>query len=124
MTSHLSRGYDDDPQQIYPNNGFDAQNVQVAFALHRAVIEHTKAEDRGLRRARFMTVLRGQNRPAVLIEAGYLSNPDEARQIASPDYRQSLAAALAKAVNGLISVTHPADYAGDPPLRKPGQALR
>jgi N-acetylmuramoyl-L-alanine amidase len=43
-----------------------------------------------------MTVLRGQNRPAVLIEAGYLSNPVEARRIAIPEYRQLLAEAVAQ----------------------------
>jgi N-acetylmuramoyl-L-alanine amidase len=40
-------------------------------------------------------VLRGQSRPAVLIEAGYLSNAAEARRIASPEYRQVLAEAVA-----------------------------
>ena len=34
-----------------------------------------------MRRARFMGVLRGQKRPAILIEGGYLSNPHEAEQI-------------------------------------------
>jgi N-acetylmuramoyl-L-alanine amidase len=52
--------------------------------------------DHGLRRARFMVVLRGQRRPAVLIEGGYLSNPREARRIADPAYRQKLAEAVAE----------------------------
>jgi N-acetylmuramoyl-L-alanine amidase len=55
-------------------------------------------EDRGVRRARFIGVLRGQNRPAILIEAGYLSNPAEARLIESPEYRQKLAEAVAEAL--------------------------
>ena len=38
-------------------------------------------EDRGVCRARFIGVLHGQHRPAVLIEAGFLSNPSDARQI-------------------------------------------
>ena len=54
--------------------------------------------DRGVRRARFMVVLRGQRRPAVLIEGGYLSNPREARRIADPNYRQKLAEAVAVAL--------------------------
>jgi N-acetylmuramoyl-L-alanine amidase len=41
-------------------------------------------------------VLRGQQRPAVLIEGGYLSNPQEARLIAEPQYRQKLADAVAQ----------------------------
>jgi N-acetylmuramoyl-L-alanine amidase len=51
-----------------------------------------------VRRARFIEVLRGQNRPAILVEAGYLSNPAEATRIESGDYRQKLAAILAAAL--------------------------
>jgi N-acetylmuramoyl-L-alanine amidase len=50
-----------------------------------------------VRRARFLGVLRGQHCPAVLVEGGYLSNPQEARRIADPAYRQKLAEAVAQA---------------------------
>jgi N-acetylmuramoyl-L-alanine amidase len=43
-------------------------------------------------------VLRGQNRPAILIEGGYLSNPAEAKLIESADYRQKLAEGVAAAL--------------------------
>jgi len=96
MPSNLVRTYEDDPHQVYPNNSFDEQNYQWAYQLHRALVQSLGASDRGVRHARFMGVLRGQNRPAVLIEAGYLSNPAEARKLASTAYRQSLAEAVAK----------------------------
>jgi N-acetylmuramoyl-L-alanine amidase len=51
-----------------------------------------------VRRARFMGVLRGQDRPAVLLEGGYLTDPEEARLIATAQYRQRLAEAVAKAL--------------------------
>lgn len=95
MPSHLTRNYEDDVRQVFPNNAFDEQNVQAAVRLHRALLQRTGAQDRGVRRARFMTVLRGQNRPAVLIEGGYLTNPKEAQRIASAPYRQLLAEAVA-----------------------------
>jgi N-acetylmuramoyl-L-alanine amidase len=98
MPSNLVRSFEDDPRQVYPNNHFDEQNVQAAFRLHRRLIQATGAPDRGVRRARFMAVLRAQNRPAVLIEGGYLSNLAEARKIASASYRQALAIAVAKAM--------------------------
>lgn len=98
LPSSLVRDYGDDLSQVYPNNSFDEQNFQMAYRVHRVLVQATGAADRGVRRARFMGVLRGQNRPAVLIEAGYLSNPAEARKIALPSYRQTLAQAVAQAL--------------------------
>lgn len=98
MPSHLLREYDDDMRQVFPNNAYDEENFMLAFRLHRNLLRYSGAADRGVRRARFMAVLRGQNRPAVLIEAGYLSNQNEAQRIATPEYRQLLAEAVAKAL--------------------------
>ena len=98
MPSTLTRGYEDNWSEDLPDNAFDEQNLQLALRVHRALLRGTGAEDRGVRRARFIGVLRGQNRPAILIEGGYLSNPAEARLIESPEYRQKLAESLAGAL--------------------------
>ncbi len=98
MASSVTRGYNDDARQVFPNNVFDAENLQYAVRLQRALLEVNGTTDRGVRRARYQAVLRGQNHPAVLIEGGYLSNPREARRIADPQYRQKLAEAVAKAL--------------------------
>lgn len=99
MPSNLIRNFPDDSKEVFPNNAFDLQNVELAMRLHRSVLETTKRPDRGVRRARFMGVLRGHQRPAVLIEGGYLSNPQEARLIADPAFRQKLAESVANALN-------------------------
>src|SRR5262249_36600628 len=93
--STLTREFGDPRSHVYPNNAYDAQNLQYAVRLHRALVQATSQRDRGVRRARFMTVLQGQNRPAVLLEGGYLSDPKEARLIATASYRQKLAEAVA-----------------------------
>jgi N-acetylmuramoyl-L-alanine amidase len=98
MPSTLTRDYEDDPSQVFANNRYDSENLQFAMLLHQALLRDGGLADRGVRRARFMSVLRGQNRPAVLIEGGYLSNPTEARRIADPAYRQKLAEAVAAAL--------------------------
>jgi N-acetylmuramoyl-L-alanine amidase len=98
MPSTLTRGFADPWNENLPNNAFDAQNLQLAVKLHSALLRATGIEDRGVRRARFIGVLRGQKRPAILIEAGYLSNPHEATLIESADYRQKLAETFANAL--------------------------
>jgi N-acetylmuramoyl-L-alanine amidase len=98
IPSTLPRGFADIWSERLPNNAFDMQNIQVALALHRALVRASGLEDRGVRRARFMDVLRGQRRPAVLIEGGYLSNPHEEALIENPAFRQKLAEAVANAL--------------------------
>lgn len=98
MPSSLTRGYADDARLTFPNNAFDVQNLRYAVRIHSALLQVNGHKDRGVRHARFLDVLQGHNRPAVLIEAGFLSNPTEARQVADPEYRQKLAEAVAKAL--------------------------
>jgi N-acetylmuramoyl-L-alanine amidase len=98
MPSTLTRGYGDYWSDNFPNNAFDTQNLQLAVRLQGALLRATGMEDRGVCRARFIGVLHGQHRPAVLIEAGFLSNPGDARQIETPAFRQKLAQAVAAAL--------------------------
>jgi len=98
MPSTLIRDYPDIWADHYPNNNFDAENLQLAIRLYASLLHGTGEVDRGVRRARFMGVLRGQKRPAILIEGGYLSNPAEAKKIESPEFRQKLAEAVAAAL--------------------------
>ncbi|MCX6926474.1 MAG: N-acetylmuramoyl-L-alanine amidase [Verrucomicrobia bacterium] len=98
MPSTLTRGFSDDLGLAFPNNAFDIQNLQLALRAHRELLQVNGKRDRGVRRARFLGVLRGQHCPAILVEGGYLSNPQEAKRIADPAYRQKLAEALAQAL--------------------------
>ena len=95
LSSTLVRYAPEDMDRAYPNNQFDTANMIMAMAVHRALIRRTGAEDRGVRRARFMTVLQGQRRPAILVEGGFLSTPEEAAKISQASYRQVLAEAVA-----------------------------
>ncbi len=98
MPSTLTRGFADPWYEYVPNNAFDAENLAFALRLQAAVARASGEEDRGVRRARFIGVLRGQKRPAILIEGGYLSNPAEATKIENPEFRQKLAEAVAGAL--------------------------
>ncbi len=98
MLSTVKRRGEDDVALSFPNNAFDSENLRWACRIHRALLATGEVEDGGVRRARFIAVLRGQHRPAVLVEGGFLSNPEEAGRIATSAYRQKLAEAVAKAL--------------------------
>jgi len=98
MPSSLTRGYSDDARIVFPNNAYDVENLRYAVRIHAALLQVNGGADRGVRHARFLDVLQGHRRPAVLIEAGYFSNPIEAKRAADAAYRQKLAEAVAKAL--------------------------
>jgi N-acetylmuramoyl-L-alanine amidase len=98
MPSALTRGFADVWSERLPNNAYDAQNLQLAVRVQSELSRATGLEDRGVSHSRFDTVLRGQNRPAILIEGGFMSNPHEAKLIESGEFRQKLAEAVAAAL--------------------------
>jgi len=98
MPSFITRGYPDIAALNFPANAFDRESLLLAMRLQRSILRASGEEDRGVRRARFLGILRGQHCPCVLIEGGYLSNPREAAQIENPEFREKLAEAVAAAV--------------------------
>ena len=98
MPSHLKRGSPDNVKRYLPNNLYDTRNVQLAARVHSSLLATCRMPDRGVRRVRFMTVLKGQKRPSILVEGGYLSNPTEAKLVDSAAYRQKLAQGIANAL--------------------------
>jgi N-acetylmuramoyl-L-alanine amidase len=81
----------------YPGNLRDAENAAWATAAHSSLVARCGMMDRGIKRARFY-VIREATIPSILIEAGFLSNDDDMRRIASPWYRQQLAGVILEAV--------------------------
>jgi N-acetylmuramoyl-L-alanine amidase len=80
-------------------NGHNDQNLFLAYQVQRSLTRNLAVADRGVRRARF-AVLRDAAMPAVLIEAGFMSNPAEGRKIFTSEYRQKMARAI---VDGLLA---------------------
>jgi N-acetylmuramoyl-L-alanine amidase len=85
---------DNDPCAGHAN---DPQNIALATATHAALVVRSRMFDRGIKRARFV-VIRDIRIPGVLIEGGFLSNPYDARLIATPAYRQQMASSILQAV--------------------------
>lgn len=80
-----------------PNNDFNHSNTVLGHQIHAALRNFTRAEDRGLRHARFV-VIRESKVPAVLVECGFVTNPDEGYRLGLPSYRDTLAQAIAQGI--------------------------
>ena len=80
-------------------NDQDGDNIALATAVHASIMHEVDAIDRGIRRARW-GVLVGINKPAILLEGGYLTNRKEAAKIANLTYQKQLAMAIA---NGIVN---------------------
>jgi len=99
---YLTRG---DIQKL-PGNDCDTQNILLASMVHSEIIRLNPGDasaDRGVKRARFV-VIKQNMLPAILVEGGFVSNHMEAARVNRPDYRQSLAQAIARGVIRFVNV--------------------
>ena len=87
-------------------NARDAENIALACATHATLVYNSSMFDRGIKRARFV-VLRDSTTPGVLIEGGFLSNPNDARRIATAVYRQQMAGSILQAVQNYRNAVGP-----------------
>ena len=98
-----------------PNNQFNHSNTLLGNQIQRAVVGITRAEDRGLKRARFV-VLRNSAMPAALIECGFLSNPQEEQKLSSPSYRETVALGIAQGILNYFALVNRAKVELGAPL--------
>jgi hypothetical protein len=113
-SAYLTRG---DIQKL-PGNDYDTQNILLASMVHSEIIKLNPGDataDRGVKRARFV-VIKQNVLPAILVEGGFVSNHMEAARVNRPDYRQSLAQAIARGVIRFVNVM------GDRHLQLPGMS--
>ena len=88
---------DDMTKVAYPGNRFDHANLLFGERIHRAMRAALQTPDRGYKRGRH-AVLRMLDCPGALVECAYLSNDAEARRVATPEFRQQIAQAIADGV--------------------------
>jgi N-acetylmuramoyl-L-alanine amidase len=79
---------------------------RLAQALGDSVMERLHCESRGLKIANFY-VVRNVNFPAVLVECGFLSNAEDAKQLGEEAYRERLAQAVATGIAAYRSLMGP-----------------
>lgn len=79
-----------------------ADSSRLAYLVHEKLIGASGAVDRGVQQAPFY-VLMGIEAPAVLIEVGFISHPDEAQRLADVEYQGRLAQAIAEGVKAFLT---------------------
>ncbi|HTO86300.1 MAG TPA: N-acetylmuramoyl-L-alanine amidase [Thermoanaerobaculia bacterium] len=82
------------------------ESSELAEAIQNELNGVSGTENRGIKQAPFK-VLVGATMPAVLIETAFISNPDEEKKLASPEFQQSVADAIAKAVARFFALRRP-----------------
>ncbi len=74
-----------------------AESQRFANMIQAELNETLQIKDRGVKQAPFR-VLKGATMPAVLVELGFISNPEEEKKLQDPAYRDPLVEALVRAV--------------------------
>lgn len=85
---------------------FIRRSMRLGYEIQRQLVGATQAKDRGLRRADF-AVLRETKAPAVLVEAGFITNRQEERQLASAEHQEQMAAAIAEGIRRYAKAVAP-----------------
>jgi len=75
---------------------------RLAYSVHEALIEETRATNRGVQQAPFY-VLMGLAAPAVLVEIGFISHPGEGAKLVDPAYQAQVAKALTTGVKRFLA---------------------
>jgi N-acetylmuramoyl-L-alanine amidase len=73
------------------------ESQSLAGFIQGALVARTRSIDRGTQAKQFF-VIANMTSPAVLIEGGFLTNKDDVSKLASEDYRDQLAAAVADGI--------------------------
>lgn len=71
------------------------QSKNLAKYIQKALISATGAKDRGVKITNMLYVLNNTKMPAVLIEAGFISNQEDLYSLVDDDYQDKIAGAIA-----------------------------
>jgi N-acetylmuramoyl-L-alanine amidase len=83
----------------------DTNNRSITFAdLLAEEMASVVTMLRRHRRFAGFAVLKSPDIPSVLLELGYLSNPDDVRNLAQPDYRARVSRAIVRALDRFFAV--------------------
>lgn len=76
---------------------------KLADTILSRVLRRTSAQSRGVKKGNFY-VIRETGMPAVLVEGGFISNPDERTLLKSRDYQEKIARGIADGIDQYFKV--------------------
>jgi len=91
-----------------------AESQRLAKLIQAELNDSLDLRDRGVKQAPFR-VLKGAAMPAVLVEVGFINNPQDEQRLNDPDYRQKVVSALVRAIQRFSAEMAPASPADSTP---------
>ena len=76
---------------------------ELASYVHSQIIAATGAGDRSVRGAGFYVIAK-TSMPAILVETGFMTNPNEAANLDNPNYQKRMAEAIARGIDQFMRV--------------------
>lgn len=76
-------------------------SLDFADIVQKKMVQQTGLSNRGVKQAPFL-VLKGVNMAAVLIEVGFISNPNEERLLKTPEFREKVAQAISQGIEDYL----------------------
>lgn len=83
------------------HNPGSSTGFSLATLVQQQIISATGARNRGVKSARFF-VIRHTQMPSILVETGFVTNPQEAANLNDPRYQERLAQAMARGIDQFL----------------------
>jgi N-acetylmuramoyl-L-alanine amidase len=92
----------------YPGNAEDERNILLAYLMQKSITKSLPLDDLSVKRGH-LEVVREARMPAILIEGGFMSDPQDAKKIYDPDFRQRMARSIVDGILAYKNAVEPAD---------------
>lgn len=87
--------------ETYHARNASSASRELAAEIHQEIVEATGFADRGVKSANYF-VLANTRMPAVLVETGFISNPEEEQRLKDPEVQQNIAGAISRGVEAVF----------------------
>ena len=103
-----------------PGNAHDDRNILLAYEVKKAITKELPFDDLGVKRDHYV-VLRESHLPAILIEGGFMTDPQDAAKIYDPQFRTRMAKTI---VDGIVAYKKATELGIVGEVKPPAQSSR